>query len=107
MNKYRCTTNPINGSQSLSYKKLNGGFFCGMITKYNYNDTKSINKGETCPEGLKQCGYDTPKPLCYPEEEPCPINDLIISDTKLSTLSGDYIEQTIQTGVSIYLYTSN
>ena len=52
-------------------------------------DSKSISKDNQCPEGSHQCGIlDTvDNVLCLENSQQCPINDMIITNTKEKPLS--------------------
>lgn len=48
----------------------------------------SVRNGEKCKEGFKNCGKldDIGNYLCIPEEEDCPINDIIVSNKERDDL---------------------
>ena len=60
--------------------------FCYPESVYNYTEllnNYSVQQGEKCREGYKQCGIldSVGNILCLEEEQKCPINDMIIVKT--------------------------
>ena len=107
--------NTLNGCISINYyppvdlTRWHSKIFCSK--KYiNLNGYKefyktSVGKNEDCKNGYKKCGKldETGNYLCLPQNESCPINDIIISDEKNDSLV-DYEEYKIG---NKYLYFTN
>ena len=100
------------GMSSRDIENLKGFFFCGEISAFNYDEIENVDEDtKLCEKGFKVCGKDSLDFLCFLESEECPINDIIISDTKRSDLVDlKYIEQSEispSTEEEIFLYTTN
>jgi len=75
---------------------------------YLYFLNNSVLENEECKSGYKKCGKldDMGNYLCYPENEECPINDVISSRTKREDLENkNYSFITVND--NMYLYYSN
>ena len=93
-------------------RNLKGLYFCGEMSNYSYDEIENVQGiSKLCKSGFKVCGKDTLKFLCFPENNECPINDIIISDTKrLDLLDLKYNEVSKispSTKEEIFLYTTN
>ena len=95
LNQTRNKCKPIQSFDKINLFNWKNGVFC---SKY-YNQTEigsgylsllnnSVYQNEECKEGYKKCGKldDNGNYLCIPNEEECPINDIIISETELPEL---------------------
>jgi hypothetical protein len=91
------------------------GRFCSKL--YNQSETgidgylyylnNSVLENESCQEGYKKCGkLDQENYLCYPEEEECPINDIIHSDGENPDLVNKNYSY-VNIGDQYYYYTNN
>ena len=83
---------------------LSTSFFKG----YLYFLNNSVLENEECKSGYKKCGKldDMGNYLCFPENEECPINDVISSRTKREDLENkNYSFITVND--NMYLYYSN
>ena len=101
----KCTSNQTyNGCEEVPAVKMqklqnwNYGKFCSKsyelsseLKGYLYFLNSSVLENEECQKGYKRCGKldDMGNYLCLPENEECPINDIIVSTTILSDLT-DY-----------------
>jgi len=77
------------------------------IKNYYKNDKNSLNN--ICESGYKPCGIlDTMNNiLCFPTKYNCPLNDIIISKNKNSSLIDEgYEEINLNNSISIYLNTN-
>ena len=105
-----CSSHSGMGSRDI--KNLKGLYFCGEMSNYTYDDIENVQgNSKLCKSGFKVCGKDTLKYLCFPENNECPINDIIISDSKrLDLLDLKYNEVSKispSTKEEIFLYTTN
>ena len=81
---------PVKPIEAKSLRNWYEGSFCS--NKYDLKDSKlkgyfyflynSVLENEDCQEGFKKCGQldDMGNYVCVPQEEECPINDIIISN---------------------------
>ena len=107
--------NTLNGCISINYyppvdlKRWHSNIFCSKkyINSIGYKDffKNSVDKNEDCKNGYKKCGKldEVGNYLCLPQNESCPINDIIISEEKRDSLI-DYEEYTVG---NKYLYFTN
>lgn len=102
----KCNSNQTqNGCQmmkSIDEMKLynwKNGYFCSKYYNHNEKDlygyfyylNNSVLEKESCEKGYKKCGKldDYGNFLCLPENEECPINDIISSDIERPDLIAD------------------
>ena len=91
------------------------GKFCSK--KYNVKDSKlkgyfyflnnSVLENENCQNGFKRCGKldDMGNYLCLPEDEECPINNIVISNHSLTDL--EYLNYSLSVFDGKYIYYTN
>lgn len=86
-----------------------GKRLCSSQTKYSYEELLNMSVGERehCPDGYKNCGKldSVNNILCYPKNEDCPINDLVVTFWDRPPLQYKY--QTIPLDNEYYLHFTN
>ena len=96
----------IDEISSVNIKVWKGKQLCSSQVKYNYEEllNMSVIEGGNCPNNYKQCGKLDSKNniLCYPINEDCPINDLVV--TFWSKPPAKYKYQTIPLNNKYYLH---
>ena len=112
-NKHDRQSTSCDDTSEIKKKKINNLkkiYFCKTINSITYDKVENINmETKLCKKEFKVCGKDSFSSLCFPKMLDCPINDIIISDTKRSDLL-DYTEKSEtspSTNEIIYLYFTN
>ena len=78
-------------------------YICGELFTINYGDVVMLpGQNRQCPQGKKQCGRNSEVIFCFPADNKCPVNDVVVSDVRLSNMQ-DYTEEK---GNGFYLYYS-
>lgn len=87
----------ISSYPSVNINKWRSKKFCSKkynknILGYKYFFKNSVGENENCKAGYKKCGKldDMGNDLCMPEKDPCPINDIIISNEALNNSNITY-----------------
>lgn len=102
----------IDGKLLFNWKN---GRFCSKLYNqseaglngYLYYLKNSVLENESCKEGYKKCGkLDQENYLCYPEEEECPINEIIHSVGENPDLVNKNYSY-VNIGDQYYYYTNN
>ena len=93
----------------------NKGKFCSKLYEKSENELKgylyflnnSVYEGKNCQTGYKKCGKldDMGNYLCIPNDEECPINDIIESNIRLPDLENNYSYTNI--GDKYFYYTNS
>lgn len=99
----------VYSTSSVDINVWKGKRLCSSQVQYNYEYllNKSVKEGENCPDKYKKCGkLDYMKNiLCYPINEDCPINHLVV--TQSSTSPTEYKYQTVPLTNGYYIHYTN